>query len=461
MKLSKRAQAEGVLFIVAPKDFNETEYIEPKQVLEQAGMGVMTTSTSSPAIGSEGMQVAISKLVGDITADDFQAIVIIGGKGAISLSNNKDVQRLIRQAAEDNRVVAAICHGPLVLAKAGVVNGYEVTSYTDKDTISVLKNSGGKYVDFPVVVSQYAGKPTIVTAQNPDSAYAFGRAIVDVLTEGIITTASFIKRATVYATGWGDSLGYVECPQCENTNLSFRKYKKYNFRCPKCKAEFSTSLNEMNIQNIKIKEDTIVKKSYLTSPSNINTFFPTAKNDIASLHTKLGYSSENEPHLVFSFGSADGGGYYCEVWNTGMDWESVYYLAETFEYGIEGTKYYLLARKEGPIEDIHELFNSVATKRQYVYWKTDGEFKDDSKPLSVGSSINDDDKFLTYCKIKNVTEDAVYIDGEDVINLPIYEVEYNASADPHKLMISQIATVNNKPSKRLSRHQASYPRKRM
>jgi protease I len=63
---------------------------------------------------------------------------------------SEDVKRIVRHFFERNKPVAAICHGPLILAAAGVVKGRKMTSY-----IAVrpeVENNGGTWVDQEVVV---------------------------------------------------------------------------------------------------------------------------------------------------------------------------------------------------------------------------------------------------------------------------------------------------------------------
>ena len=82
--------------------------------------------------------------------------------------------RLVREAAQHGKVVAAICHAGWMLASAGVIKGRKVTSYFSiKDD---MVNAGGQWVDQEVVVDG-----NLVTSRKPDDLPAFCREIVKAL----------------------------------------------------------------------------------------------------------------------------------------------------------------------------------------------------------------------------------------------------------------------------------------
>ena len=87
--------------------------------------------------------------------------------------------RIAREATEKNRLLAAICIAPAILAKAGVLNQKEATvwsSVLDKSAVKILKENGAIYKDQPVVQD---GK--IITANGPDAAKEFGQKSVETL----------------------------------------------------------------------------------------------------------------------------------------------------------------------------------------------------------------------------------------------------------------------------------------
>jgi protease I len=82
--------------------------------------------------------------------------------------------RLVREAAAQGRVVAAICHAGWMLVSAGIVKGRRATSFFSiKDD---LVAAGAHWVDEEVVVDG-----TLITSRRPDDLPAFCRAIVTAL----------------------------------------------------------------------------------------------------------------------------------------------------------------------------------------------------------------------------------------------------------------------------------------
>ena len=171
-----------VLFIISFRDFRDEEYFTPKEILENAGAEVKTASNRiGTAIGADGGEAEIDFLVSEINPADFDAVVFVGGPGCLSSLDNENSYKLIKEAVAKNKVLAAICIAPVILAKAGVLRGKKATVWTnpmDKSAVKILEDSGAIYEDKSVVVE---GK--IITASGPAAAKEFGQAIVKVLTQ--------------------------------------------------------------------------------------------------------------------------------------------------------------------------------------------------------------------------------------------------------------------------------------
>lgn len=79
--------------------------------------------------------------------------------------------KIVREAFDSGAVVASICHGPWVLASAGVLKGKNLTCViTIKDDI---ENAGGKYLDMEVVVDG-----NLITSRRPSDLPAFMKAVI-------------------------------------------------------------------------------------------------------------------------------------------------------------------------------------------------------------------------------------------------------------------------------------------
>jgi protease I len=168
-----------VLMVVAQTGFRDEELVVPKEILGRAGHIVTVVSiTRGKATGVRGTTVQPDMAAYEANPEFFDCIVIVGGPGAPALAENPDVRLLAEKARDRGKIVAAICLGPLTLAKAGVLSGKDATVFPDRSAIKVLRDSGAVYLTRPVVRD---GR--ILTADGPQSAGPFGDALVEMLKE--------------------------------------------------------------------------------------------------------------------------------------------------------------------------------------------------------------------------------------------------------------------------------------
>lgn len=176
----EEAAEEGggaVLMIIACSQFRDEELAKPREVFEKAGYEV--TVASDKAEGCKGMlgaEAKVDKLLGDVSAKDFDAVVFVGGTGAKVLFDNADAHRVAKEADGAGKVLAAICIAPSILAKAGVLKDRKATVWEGEEFVAILKDGGSTYEGEDVVVD---GR--IVTANGPDAAQAFGEKIAELL----------------------------------------------------------------------------------------------------------------------------------------------------------------------------------------------------------------------------------------------------------------------------------------
>jgi len=177
---SYKTMEKKILMVVAFKDFKDEEYFVTKEVLEKANFLIETTSNQKGmALGTEGGEAVITLLPSEVNPQNYEAIVFIGGSGMGKELDNQEFQKLAQEFVKNDKIVAAICVAPGLLAKAGILNNLKATVWSsalDKSLIKILKDYGALYEDLAVVQD---GK--IVTANGPDAAQEFGKAIVNLL----------------------------------------------------------------------------------------------------------------------------------------------------------------------------------------------------------------------------------------------------------------------------------------
>ena len=152
---AKELVGRNILMIISPRDFRDEELFEPKRIFEEKGAKVVLASTQTgEARGMLGGTARPELRISKAKAEDYNAIVVVGGIGSREyLWNDKDLASLVTQAFQESRVVAAICLSPVVLARAGILKGRQATVFPTPEALEELENGGAIYVKQGVVVS--------------------------------------------------------------------------------------------------------------------------------------------------------------------------------------------------------------------------------------------------------------------------------------------------------------------
>ena len=173
-----------VLLVVAQLGFQPLEYSDTRKSLEEEGVSVEVASFSATeAISANGNKIMIDVAIKDVDVSKYDAVALIGGGGAQKeFSENPDVIKLVQDFDNAEKIVAAICFSPVVLAQARLLKDRRATVWNEGDGMEeeVLGSEGATYVNESVVVD---GR--IITANGPMAASEFGKTIAKVLKEGI------------------------------------------------------------------------------------------------------------------------------------------------------------------------------------------------------------------------------------------------------------------------------------
>jgi len=164
-----------IVFVVAPEVFRDEEYIEPKTILEDAGIEVTTASTVVGEIyGKIKIKAQSQMLAKDIKVDDFDGIFFVGGGGAAVYFEDETVHNIARQFYAKGKLVSAICIAPVILANAGLLQNKKATVFPDG--ADALLQNGAIYTGNSVEVD---GK--IVTGNGPQAAKEVAEALLKVI----------------------------------------------------------------------------------------------------------------------------------------------------------------------------------------------------------------------------------------------------------------------------------------
>jgi protease I len=167
-----------LLLAIAPEGFRDEELDTPKRVFEESGIDVDIASTKpGRCTGMLGAVVETDLTFDDVDPDDYAGIVVVGGVGSQKhLWESKRLIALVRTFFEQRKVVAAICLAPVVLARAGILQGRQATVYPSPAAIREMRSAGADLQDLPVIADRQ-----VVTANGPGAAAQFAGTIITIL----------------------------------------------------------------------------------------------------------------------------------------------------------------------------------------------------------------------------------------------------------------------------------------
>jgi protease I len=169
--------------ILVAEGFEQSEMIEPRRALEQAGA---ETEIVSPAQGEvqgwnhfdKADRFHVDVPLDQASADDYDALLLPGGvANPDQLRTQPKAVQFVKQFVEAGKPVGVICHGPWTLIEAGVVKGRTMTSWPSLKTD--LVNAGAKWVDQEVVTDR-----GLVSSRKPADLPAFSRKLIEEVAEG-------------------------------------------------------------------------------------------------------------------------------------------------------------------------------------------------------------------------------------------------------------------------------------
>jgi protease I len=168
-----------LLMVVAPTDYRDEELAVPRRLFEAAGARVTVASTRTGGTrGMRGGRAVALAAIDRVRVDDVDAVLIVGGDGArVHLWDHAGLLTLVRQAQALGKLLGAICLAPVVLARAGLVTGGEVSVWRSPEALAELDRCRVRAAAAEVTV---AGR--IVTANGPEAAQRWASAIIAALT---------------------------------------------------------------------------------------------------------------------------------------------------------------------------------------------------------------------------------------------------------------------------------------
>lgn len=164
-----------MVYIILGKGFEEIEALAPCDILRRAGAEVRLVSLEGDTVcGGHSISVAADCNIDDVDLDAAEMIVIPGGMGGVeSIEASDKALGVIRAAADRGSYIAAICAGPRVLAKLGILEGKSAVCFPGLED----QMTGGNMTQANCVVKD--GK--VITSRSAGTAIDFALSLVSVL----------------------------------------------------------------------------------------------------------------------------------------------------------------------------------------------------------------------------------------------------------------------------------------
>ncbi|MFA5352795.1 MAG: type 1 glutamine amidotransferase domain-containing protein [Thermodesulfovibrionales bacterium] len=161
--------------MISADNFEDTELLVPFYRLREEGITVDIASMAKGKIkGKHGYEVEANKTLEEVDPGEYDLLILPGGKAPGAVRKQQAALDIARRFFQENKPVAAICHGAQTLISAGLIRGRRATCYSS--VAAEMKEAGGLYEDKEVVVD---GK--LVTSRQPSDLPAFMRETIRVL----------------------------------------------------------------------------------------------------------------------------------------------------------------------------------------------------------------------------------------------------------------------------------------
>lgn len=161
--------------IISADNFEDSELLYPYYRLQEEHIAVDVASLTREKIkGKKGYEVEVDKTVEEVDPEEYDLLILPGGKAPAQLRKDKKVLEITRHFVEHDKPVSAICHGPQILISAGLLEGKHATCY--QSVAGEMKDGKAIYDDRDVIVDG-----NIVTSRRPGDLPAFMRETIKLL----------------------------------------------------------------------------------------------------------------------------------------------------------------------------------------------------------------------------------------------------------------------------------------
>lgn len=164
------------VLIMVENEFEDSEFLYPYYRFQEEGykVDIVGSKANGTYIGKHGVPVKSDLSPVEVNVDEYDALIIPGGRAPDKMRINEGLVKIVKEAYEKGKVIAAICHGPQMLIEADVLHGKKATCW--KSVATDLKNAGATFSDVPVVVDE-----NLVTSRFPPDLPKFCQETIKLL----------------------------------------------------------------------------------------------------------------------------------------------------------------------------------------------------------------------------------------------------------------------------------------
>ena len=163
--------------IITAQNFQDEEHIYPYYRFLEAGFNVdVATKDKTPVFGKYGVPARPNISTSELDPDKYDAVFLPGGFEAPDrVRLLEEVLEFVRVMDKQNKLIAAICHGPWILISAGITKGRKMTAFWSIE--ADVRNSGADYHhNVPVVVDG-----NLITSPHYNNNADFMREVISYL----------------------------------------------------------------------------------------------------------------------------------------------------------------------------------------------------------------------------------------------------------------------------------------
>jgi protease I len=162
----------STVLIITADNVEDLEFFYPYYRFIEAGYKVDVATPNGTFKGKNGLGLQETKKLEDVLhAENYVLLYLPGGKAPAELMKNNTVIKLTREFARTEKIIAAICHGPQILAAAKVIEGRSIAAWPEVE--EELTKAGATYINEQSVCDE-----NFVTGRWPGDLPAFMNAVI-------------------------------------------------------------------------------------------------------------------------------------------------------------------------------------------------------------------------------------------------------------------------------------------